>query len=195
MQQSSYFSSLRNCLRKIAAILFLFIFFFNLCGYRILITFMQTRADQKLETLIDNNEYNDAELIEMRVALNMPYQQRYTEFERHYGEINIDGKVYSYVKRKIEGDLLILKCIPNEQKQELKHKSDDITKSNTGGTSDTNKKNSSSLKIFGGEYDDKGYSFSLPSLGTLSVNYISINCDLAQKGYLHTPQQPPDFNC
>ena len=106
-------------MRKTAAILLTLILLFNLCGYRILINFLQQKADTKLETRIDNSEYDESQLIEIRVLMNMPYQQRYTAFERHYGEIEIDGKSYTYVKRKIEGDVLILKCIVNQSKEEL----------------------------------------------------------------------------
>jgi hypothetical protein len=171
------------------------VFLFNLLGYQFLISFLQQKADVKLESRIDNNEYDDAQLVEMRVSLNMPYQQRYTAFERHYGEINIDGKIYTYVKRKIEGDVLILKCIPNELKQQLKEKSGDITKSNTGDTPDNSKKNTSSSKVFAGDYDDKNFSYAFYSLNALSVDYNSAYYQLTGDGYLDTLQQPPDTSC
>jgi hypothetical protein len=141
-------------LRKIAAILFLFLFAFNLFGYRILISFLQTKADQQLEAVIDNHEYSDEELIEMRVELNMPYQQRFTEFERHYGQVNIDGKEYTYVKRKIEGDVLILKCISNESKTQLKNIAAEMTKSNGNSGQQNDGPVKSGVKVFGFECDD-----------------------------------------
>lgn len=140
-------------MRKIAAILLLFIFFFNLCGYRIIISILQTKADQKLEVLIDNNRYTDEELVEMRVALNMPYQHRFTEFERHYGQISIDGKDYTYVKRKIEGDVLILKCIPNNSRTQLNEFAANVAKSSSDNTRDQGPVKSS-VKIFSFECDD-----------------------------------------
>ncbi len=92
---------------------------------------MQERADQKLETLLDNSEYDESQLVEIKVATNMPYQQRFTEYERHYGEIEIDGISYTYVKKKIEGDTVTFKCIINRSKQQLKDMGHMITQSNS----------------------------------------------------------------
>ena len=119
---------------------------------------MQQKADNKLEAQLDNSDYDESQLIEIRVAMNMPYQQRYTEFERHYGEIEIDGKAYTYVKRKIEGDVLILKCIANQSKQESKIIKNDLAKANSNADMDHSGKNSpqkSFAKNSLGEYDDQ----------------------------------------
>lgn len=145
-------------MRKTAAILLTLILLFNLGGYRIVIDLIQQEADTKLETKLDNSEYDESQLIEIRVTMNMPYQQRYTEFERHYGEIEIDGKSYTYVKRKIEGDVLILKCIANQSKEELNSIKNDLAKANSNTGMDHSGKNSqqkSFAKNLLGEYDDQ----------------------------------------
>ncbi len=145
-------------MRKTAAILLTLILLFNLCGYRMVIDLMQQKADNKLEAQLDNSDYDESQLIEIRVPMNMPYQQRYTEFERHYGEIEIDGKSYTYVKRKIEGDMLILKCIANQSKQEAKIIKNDLAKANSNADMDHSGKNSqqkSFAKNLLGEYDDQ----------------------------------------
>lgn len=136
-----------------ASILLVIIFFFNLVGYQFVFSILQTRADHKLESLIDNNDYDDSELMELRVQLDMPYQYRYTDFERHYGQITIDGKEYTYVKRKVEGDVLILKCLPNHSKTELKNIASDITKAN-GNNSQGESPLKSSVKLFSFECED-----------------------------------------
>jgi hypothetical protein len=180
-------------LKKIAAILLLLIFLFNLFGYQFVISFLQYKADAKLEFRIDNNEYDESSLIEMRIPLNMPYQERYTDFERHYGEINIKGKAYTYVKRKIEGDVLILKCIPNESKQQLKETSNDLAKANTGQDKENNtgKKNNSLLKVFGGGYDNNNQ-FAQSGLLNLSINTIfTFYATALQTAVVQTPDQPP----
>jgi hypothetical protein len=179
-------------LRKFAAILLIVVLVFNLGGYRFLISSLQTKADNRLEAVIDNQQYDDADLVELRVTLQMPYQDRYTDFERHYGEITIDGKAYTYVKRKIEGDVLVLKCIPNNSKQELNKTADDLVKSNSGQDRDNNgKKQTSALKVFSGDYDDKtqfcllaesnSYSNTLAASYAASLNDVLISI----------PHQPP----
>jgi hypothetical protein len=180
-------------LKKIATILLILLLLINWYGYRLVISAMQDHADQKLESLIDNNDYDESQLIEIRVTMNMPYQERFTDFERHYGEVKIDGKIYSYVKRKIEGDILILKCIPNQSKQQLIKTADDLAKSNSGQDQDNpGKKPANSLaKIFGGDYDDKSLFCSLPGTD-LTGKIFTLNFSSALKDILiKTPHQPP----
>lgn len=180
-------------MKKITAILFILILTFNFCGYRLVISLLRDKADAKLEAKIDNKDYNEDQLIEMQVALNIPYQERHTEFERHYGEITIDGKAYSYVERKIDGNVLVLKCIANQQKQQLKEKENAITKSNSGqDQQENNKKQSNSfLKIFSGDYDHKNQSYSLSAL-EISINTHSSAYSVSVKDVLiKTPLQPP----
>jgi len=144
-------------LKKIAAILLILLLFFNWYGYRIVIAVLQDVADQKLESRIDNFEYDESQLIEITINLDMPYQERFTDFERHYGEIEIDGKSYTYVKRKIAGDVAIFKCIANKSKQELTNIKNDLARANSAIDTDhsTGKQQpqSSFAKNFWSEYD------------------------------------------
>ena len=155
---------------------------------------MQKNADRKLETRLDNSDYDESQLIEIRVVMNMPYQQRFTEFERHYGEIEIDGKSYTYVKRKVEGDVVVLKCIANHSKQQLKSIDNDWTKANAGVDTDQpgkQQQQSSLAKNFWSEYDGQN------DLCTLN-KYVAFKTK-ATSGYflyipevkLNTPHQPP----
>lgn len=180
-------------LKKITSILLILLLFFNWYGYRLVLSVKQDHADQKLESRIDNNEFDESQLIEIKVAMNMPYQQRFTDFERHSGEVTIDGKVYRYVKRKIEGDLLILKCIPNQSKQQLIKTADDLARSNSGQDQDNpGKKQTNSIsKIFSGDYDDQTLFCSLPCTD-LAGNLFTLKFSSALKDILiKTPHQPP----
>jgi hypothetical protein len=164
-----------------------------MCGYRLLLSILQTKADAKLEARIDNREYDESQLIEMRVTLNLPYQARYTEFERHYGEIAIDGKAYTYVKRKMEGDVLVLKCIANESKQQLNKTANNLAKSNSGQNQENNgrKQSSSLLKAFSGEYDDKN-NCAFIAESNIPAAILNARYFVAVKDVLiKTPHQPP----
>ena len=158
-----------------------------------IISILQNKADANLEVSIDNKDYDESQLVEMRVELNMPYQDRHTEFERHYGEITIEGKAYSYVERKIEGNVLVLKCIANQQRQDLKEKSDAITKANSGQDQqgNNNKQSNSFLKIFGSDYDDKNQSYTLAALFNLPGSYPTTNPPALNDVLIKTPHQPP----
>jgi hypothetical protein len=182
-------------LRKIAAILLLLLLAFNWYGYRIVISAMQTNADRRLETLLDNSEYDESQLIEIRITMDMPYQQRFTEYERHYGEIEIDGKTYTYVKRKVEGDVVILKCIANQSKQQLKTIDSDLTRANNGiDTEHPGKQQPSSsfAKSFWSEYDGQ-HVLSLPEeLISFNNEHIPGYSFHIPEINLNTPHQPPE---
>lgn len=158
-------------------------------GYQFVFSFLQTRADQKLESLIDNNKYEDAELTELRVQLDMPYQYRFTDFERHYGQITIDGKEYTYVKRKVEGDVLILKCLPNHSKTTLKNIASDITKAN-GNNSQSESPSKSSVKIFSFECEDALAYTPASETPANSLTYL-LYADMLSDTPVTTPDQPP----
>lgn len=82
--------------------------------------YLETRADMKLEAQLDANDFDESELITIKLPLQLSYPTNWQEFERCDGEISIDGTVYKYVKRKIRYDSLILLCIPHEGKMKLK---------------------------------------------------------------------------
>ncbi len=117
-------------MKKIASILLLGILLFNWCGYRWVINLVQQNADTRLEAKLDRNDYDESQLLEIKVPLNMPYQTDWAGFERCDGEIEVNGLHYKYVKRKVQDGQLVLKCIPNQVKQRLESAKDDLFKIN-----------------------------------------------------------------
>ena len=182
-------------LKKIAAILLLLLLAFNWYGYRIVIAVLQDKADRKLEARLDNSEYDESQLIEIRMTMNMPYQQRFTDFERAYGEVEINGKTYTYVKRKVDGDVVILKCIANKSRSQLKTIDNDLTRANSGVETDhpgKQQQQTSFAKNFWSEYDGEnsfacsGQNITSPAsaLTAYSFHIPEVN--------INTPHQPPE---
>jgi hypothetical protein len=142
-------------LKKTTAILLLALLLFNVAGYRLFFEFLQQQHDVSLQALLDNHEYNDNELFEIKVPLSMPYLSAESSFERVDGELTIDGQYYKYVKRKVEKGQLILLCIPDHQKSGI-----DEAKTSFGGGAIglplAGKKNpeSSRKNVFGSEYEE-----------------------------------------
>jgi hypothetical protein len=124
--------------KKLLALTLLIIHFFNLAGYTFLFRYLGEQSSEQITRQIDQHNYNDAELVEIKVPLNLPYLTSWGEYERIDGEININGSHHNYVKRKIAGDTLYLLCLPNRQKDELQiAKSNFATQANDlGGTQD-----------------------------------------------------------
>ncbi|MET0298342.1 MAG: hypothetical protein ABW036_01230, partial [Flavitalea sp.] len=78
--------------------------------------YLGERSSKQLAEKIDNNQFNDADLVEVRLRLNLPYMTSTVEYENLSGEININGQHHNYVKRKISQDTLYLLCLPNTKK-------------------------------------------------------------------------------
>ena len=90
-------------MKRTAAILLLLILSFNWVGYRLLSNYLERYADSQMEASLDNNNYNEKDLVEIRIPLQLPYQTNWTDFQRYDGEVEINGIHYKYVKRKISG--------------------------------------------------------------------------------------------
>lgn len=180
-------------MKKLIAILFLFILCVNIIGYRYIVHLLINKADANLESQIDNFKYDEAELVEMRVDLNMPYQERYTDFERHYGEITIDGKAYTYVMRKIEGNVLILKCIRNNSVDQLRNTSDQLTKANSNQEQNNNsqKQNTAIIKVIKSDYLNNAVVFQKIISRFIEKTYQSSSTEKLPQVSIIPPHQPP----
>jgi hypothetical protein len=193
-------SFLKNCIlallvKKIAAILLVLLLSFNFVGYRLYFYFLQKKADTTLVAQLDAAQYNEADLITLRVPLNMPYQTYQTAIERVDGEINVDGTLYKYVKRKVERGTLILWCLPHNQKMQLEdaqHKafklSNDVPASEKGGSG-----KSIVLKNILSDYDRTAAPWSLAPL-VLSIRYNKPVTEKLFSFYLPTAEHPPQVS-
>ncbi len=126
--RSNNFSYSCMILKKSIAIFFLALFLFNLIGYKSLFYYLQQQSDEQFRASLDKNDYNAQDLITIKIPLSVPYQVESKDFERVDGEINLDGKIYKYVKRKISNGDLILLCLPDQNKMRLQTAKDDFFK-------------------------------------------------------------------
>lgn len=109
-------------MKKAVSILLIALLLLNLVGYRIIFHFAEKVSDTKLEASLDKVEYNDSDLITIKVPISNPYHISQSDFERIDGEITFDGKLYKYVKRRVLNGELILLCIPNHGKMQIEDK-------------------------------------------------------------------------
>ena len=101
--------------------------FFNWYGYQLLSNYWQDRANQQLEAKLDKNQYDESQLLSLKVPITtLSYYNSSTSFERVDGQINIKGVEYKYVKRRIFKDSLEYLCIPNHVAMDLKHASNEF---------------------------------------------------------------------
>ncbi len=185
-------------MKKLSAILLLAIFFFNLFGYRVLLNYAQQQADVNLEASLDNNDFNEAELITITVPLSIPYQNSQQNFERVDGELKLNGKIYKYVKRKITDGQLTLKCLPDHKKMLLQSAKDDFFKYANDLVQNNQSKKSGGSKsgIFKNtvaEYD----CFTANYVANFSISNIVSSGSNYQEYFPSspgsTPDRPPEF--
>jgi hypothetical protein len=169
----------------------------NFIGYRIVYNYAQQHADIQLEAALDRNIYNESDLITIKVPLSLPYQTEQAEFQRVDGEINFNGKILKYVKRKISEGNLILLCLPDYNKMRLAKEKDDFYKESNSLAQNSNSKKQenskgNSFKNLLSEYDQPYYSFVV----TLLEEHVSnsfLNHQVALSAFPHsTPEQPPE---
>ena len=94
-------------------------YLFNLTGYGFFFRYYINQSNQQIAQQADNSQYADSELTEIKIKLNLPYVTDWSAYERYDGEMELDGKHYNYVKRKVSQDTLYLLCLPNEVKTKL----------------------------------------------------------------------------
>jgi hypothetical protein len=182
--------------RKIAAILLICLLVFNWYGYRFVTGYFQKKADTQLEAKIDVNDYDESQLIEIRVALDIPYQNSSSGFERHYGEIELNGKIYAYVKRKVEDGYLVLKCIPNTVKQNIRNADNILFTANNGLDQEHNGKNNSPLsnifKSMFSDYDDYSQNYNLKTVADNNQKPLHTGTSFFNSVCLPVAEQPPE---
>jgi hypothetical protein len=181
--------------KKLAAILLIGVFFFNWFGFRLLTDFMQHRSDQHLEAKLDRNDYDETQLLEMRVPLNMPYQTTSSGFERIDGEIEIEGIHYKYVKRKIENGELVLLCLPNQAKMRIQSARDEFFKLVNDLQNPLQNKSSqpaASYKSPVTEYWQQQNDWAIQAFEGMTRQYVGLVASIPASPVLTTPAQPPE---
>ena len=184
-------------MKKIAAILLLLLLSFNWIGYRLVMSWMQQRADSKLESRLDTNDYNESSLIELKIAIDLPYQTDWKDFERFDGEVTVDGQHYKYVKRKVQDGMLVLKCIPNESKHRIESAREQFFQlandlQNTNGSKKTDSSKLPLVKNNITECEEFAH-YSVATMAILIANQKQSNNNYFTIARPHiTPEQPPE---
>jgi len=179
-------------LKKLAAILLLTLFLFNAVGYRLFIDYAQDKLDAVLEARLDKGYYHEEELITVKTPIHLPYQTNWKEFERVDGEVNVNGVVYKYVKRKLLNDTMIFLCIPHEEKTQFQARANDFFGKTNDLPGSDNSKKTEVIKQLLSDFDlNEQYKLSSISISQLSFGIQPDAKCLRQCIPMHG--QPPDI--
>lgn len=167
-------------------------------GYRFVFNYAQQKSDQTFIAALDNDTYNEAELLTIKIPTSLPYQNDRQNFERVDGEITYQGKIYKYVKRKIENGQLVLLCLPDYNKMRLQSAKDDFFKTANDLVQNNQSKKSDHSKNTGfknlvsdyiqqsSNYEEPLFAVVLPVSTTKRISHLPTSPHLS-------PEQPPDF--
>jgi hypothetical protein len=173
------------------------LFLFNAGGYQVLHAYLQHELDISLENQLDNHYYDEASLISVKVAsFCLPYSSFSSQFERVHGEIEMNGKLYKFVKRRIFNDSLEFLCIPDVSSMRLRVAKNDFFKLVNDLQASTQGKKSDGgshiYKIFSPDYCSLNDAFSLQGPLPLSPYGDTHHAVKVNPVYLSPAGQPPD---
>ena len=80
---------------------------------------MEGRADGQLEARLDDNHYDESQLISIKVPSHLSYSNPSLQFQRVDGQVTVAGVLYKYVKRRIFNDSVEMLCIPNHAAMQI----------------------------------------------------------------------------
>lgn len=158
---------------------------------------MMDNADTKLVQRLDNNTYNDKDLVEVKLPLNMPYLTTAKDFVRVDGTIELNGVQYNYVKRKVASDTLYLLCLPNVLKTQLHNAKTDFAKAaaDIPGNKKSAETSFGKKPGAGNEYSYVAAQFMTSPQLSLSRSHNIFICPETLPVFIKSPAQPPDHNC
>jgi hypothetical protein len=92
---------------------------FNLAGYSFVFGYLIRQSSHQFASKIEKHRYLDKDLVEIKIALNLPYYNSMSDFEPFEGEITINNSSHRFVKRKVDRDTLYLLCLADAEKDKL----------------------------------------------------------------------------
>lgn len=150
-----------------------------------------------MEVKLDQDKYNESELISVKAHYPLPYIVNSSNFERWNGEVNIDGIVYKYVKRRFINDSIEFLCIPDHRSMQLQTAKDNFFRlANDLQQNQSNKKSDHnsipSFKSVLSEYCEEVQEWKI-ALTESSLLHYSFYPFFNTGFYGDTTEQPPDI--
>ena len=155
---------------------------------------LQQRANKQLISKIDKSDYDESDLITVKVPLSMPYLTNWNDFKRTDGEVTLNGKIYHYVKEKVFNGELILMCLPDENKMNLQTAKNDFFKTQNDLQNNTSKnsgENNHAVKFSISDYIKTEIAVSAFAVDNIVNTYTDNYFIHLQSGDTLIPEQPP----
>jgi len=106
-------------LKRFFAIVLLSIHLFYMGGYALVFQYYIHESDVQMVKQLFDNKIDNAKLIEIKMPVNMPTIQDWTEYEEIVGQIQLKDAYYNYVRLKMTRDTMYFICVANTTKTRL----------------------------------------------------------------------------
>ncbi len=106
-------------MKKLIAILLLFIHFVNTTGQLAIYEYFVYKSNKLFNEQINRNRYNVDDLTEIKVPVNLPGITDWKNYEKLSGRIQFGASAYNYVKIRMTRNAIYLVCIPNYETTHL----------------------------------------------------------------------------
>ncbi|HVX50745.1 MAG TPA: hypothetical protein VHB48_11345 [Chitinophagaceae bacterium] len=184
-------------MKKISAILLLAVLLFNLAGYRLLFSYLDNKAVADMVQQLDRNHYSKHGLIEIKIAMHLPYTINSSVFDRYDASIKLNGISYNCVERKITNDTLVLHCLPNNRQNAYRNAENEYAKNinDLQPTPNSHKNTNASLLIKGlvFVYNMQPIQWQVCNFAGVLRTYQNITAKMPADVFSHTPGQPPEI--
>lgn len=88
-------------------------------GYALVFQYYIHESDVQMVKQLFDNKIDNAKLIEIKMPVNMPTIQDWTEYEEIVGQIQLKDAYYNYVRLKMTRDTMYFICVANTTKTRL----------------------------------------------------------------------------
>lgn len=106
-------------MKRTVSILLLVLFLFNVGGYYFVFWGLRKQVSFELTQQLDKGIYREAETVELKMSIPIPYVGTSDEFSRIKGKFEYNGNFYHLIKQKLENDTLYVVCIPDMKEKNL----------------------------------------------------------------------------
>ena len=182
-------------MKKLIAISLLALHLFNLAGYSLVFDYFIGRSDEQFIIHINNDNFDENRLVEIKIPLNLPYMQGSFDYERFDGTVEHDGVQYNYVKRRVFEDTLSVLCLPNDRKTSMVKESKQLSNELNDFPSGKKGKQASIKKpVCSGDFFSTINDFALSGPLACRVREHTPCSQSLLPVFITLPERPPCFN-
>lgn len=144
---------------------------------------------------VEQADYDESELISVKTYYPLPYLTNSPDFERWDGEVNVNGIVYKYVKRRFVNDSIEFLCLPDHQLTQLKADKENLFRITNDLQQDQQNKKQNNIPAFKRILADYCEEADLPEFAIQIIKPVHYSFYLIPSTgfYVTATEQPPDI--